>query len=107
MLTGAWPLPEKSNNFSGPCLLAHGPCPKSRTTFRGHASGRFQPDPVVVEGAAGGRGRLVRAGERIDALPVLEGFVRPDRFGDEHPAAHAVMRLCVQGDDATGAAEPH
>ena len=51
---------------------------------------RLDPHPVVVEGrAAEGRDR-VGAGERVDAVAVGKGGVRPDALGDENAAPEPV-----------------
>ena len=64
---------------------------------RSGASGRPDPDLVVVERrAAIGRDR-VGAGQRVDAAAVGIGVVRPDRFRDQHAAAHAVEQRARAG----------
>ena len=60
-----------------------------------------------MEGAAAIRGRLIRTGQRVDALPILVGLVGPDRFRDQYTTPLPVMRLGMERDRATRAADRH
>ena len=58
-----------------------------------------------MEDAAGCGGGLIASSQGINTLPVLEGLVRPDRFGDQDAAADTPECLGVEGDFAAGPAE--
>ena len=67
-------------------------------------SGRPDPYPVVVEGASAIGGRLIGPGQCVDTIPVLVSLVGPDRLGDQHATALAVMGLGVERDGSPGTA---
>ena len=54
-----------------------------------------RPHPIVVEGSAAERGDGVGAGQRVDAAAVGVGGIGPDRFRNQHAAAHAVENFGV------------
>src|SRR5438128_11543397 len=60
-----------------------------------------------MERAASRRRRLVAAGERVDALAILESLIRPDRFRDQDAAAYPGKRLGMKCHDTACTAEPH
>ena len=68
----------------------------TRSTASSAGSCQTASTRVVVEGGAAARRDRVGAGERVDAAAVAIGGIRPDRLGDQHPAAQAVEMPRVQ-----------
>ena len=63
------------------------------------------PHLIIVERGAAERRHRVGAGECVDAAAVGVSRIRPDRFGDQHAAAHAVEQLGVQAHLTAAVAE--
>src|SRR6476646_1230862 len=81
------------------CLLAYLPIASLLTLPHPHLH--------ILKGAAPGGGGLVGADQGVDAGAILEGVVGPDRFGDEHAAAQAVIGFEMERHHATVVAELH
>src|SRR5580693_9699508 len=66
-----------------------------------------QPYLVVMERRAAIRRDRVGAGQRVDAAAVGVSRIRPQRFRDQHAAAHAAEYFCVNLHLAAAIAERH
>ena len=51
-----------------------------------------------MEKAARRRGRVIAAGQGIDALPVFKGLIGPDRLGNQNAPPLALMGLGMERD---------
>ena len=63
---------------------------------------RLDPDPVVVERGPAIRRDRVGAGQRVDAVAVGKGGVRPDALGDEDAAPEPVEMPRIERDRRRG-----